>query len=96
MAVRKRECSSSRSDPSDVRITVVGNADVLCHADVEDELPLLAPAITKKSRVTGILPVDSTVAELIALANQELIGRILEFQETLKEAQEQLKSRPKF
>ncbi|KAL8793149.1 MAG: hypothetical protein Q9195_004261 [Heterodermia aff. obscurata] len=56
------------------------------------DFPILAPAITKKSKTSVTLDLNLSASELAALPSEELIGRVLELQETLKESQAQLDS----
>ena len=54
------------------------------------DLPAIAPAITKKSKTSSTLPLNLSGSELAALPSEELIGRVIELQEKLKEIQAQL------
>ncbi|KAG6988890.1 hypothetical protein G7Y79_00068g095890 [Physcia stellaris] len=67
------------------------DSSALADPSSDGDLPILAPAITKKSKTSPTLPTHLSAAELAGLSTDELVGRVLELQETLKETQAQLK-----
>ena len=80
----------SKSIAYQTRLTILGKSIALNDPSSDADVPNFAPATTKRSKTSSTLSLNLSGSELAALPPEELISRVLELQEIVKEFQAQL------